>query len=164
VGEKVEVWYGNTTVTISHNGKVVANHPKLSGRGKFSTQAVHMSSAHKEHSQWSPGRIIDWGKTIGKNTGELLRLIMEKRPHPEMGYRSCLGITREFKRYRDKGLREEELDAIAKYAITYQRFRLKQITDLLKDGVQERHESAESTTSLFETHHHANVRGSKYYQ
>lgn len=164
VGEKVEVWYGNTTVTISHNGKVVANHPKLSGRGTFSTQAVHMSSAHKEHSLWSPGRIIDWGKTIGKNTGELLRLIMEKRPHPEMGYRSCLGIMREFTRYRDKGLSEEELDSIARYAITYQRFRLKQITDLLKDGIQERHDTTDTSPSLFETHHHANVRGSDYYR
>ncbi|MBD3807760.1 MAG: hypothetical protein IE880_03480 [Epsilonproteobacteria bacterium] len=71
---------------------------------------------------------------------------------------------REFKRYLEKGLSEEDLEQIARYAITYQRFRLKQITDLLKDGIQERHESNDAAPSLFETHHHANVRGSTYYQ
>lgn len=88
---------------------------------------------------------------------------MEKRPHPEMGYRSCLGIMREFKKYADKGLKEEKLDSIAKYAITHHRFRLKQITDLLKDGIDERHDDP-STPSLFKTHHHANIRGSDYYR
>ena len=165
VGEKVEVWYGTHTVTISHNGKVVANHPKLTRKGSFSTQSEHMSSAHQKYLEWSPGRILNWGLTIGKHTSELLKLIMEKRPHPEMGYRSCLGIMREFKKYSAKGVEEEKLDSIARYAINHHRFRLKQITDLLKEGIDERYDdSASFLPTLFETHHHANIRGSNYYR
>jgi len=90
---------------------------------------------------------------------------MERRPHPEMGYRSCLGVMREFNKYSKKGLEEEKLDAIAKYAIVHHRFRLKQITDLLKDGIDERYDdSLLPSPALFQTHHHANIRGSDYYR
>jgi transposase len=39
------------------------------------------------------------GQTIGPHTAALVEAILADRPHPEQGYRSCLGILRLAKRY-----------------------------------------------------------------
>lgn len=166
IGKKVEVWYSDTTVSICYEGKEVATHPRLHRKGEYSTQKMHMSSAHQKYLEWSPGRIMNWGLTIGSNTSKLLQTIMERKPHPEMGYRACLGMMREFKRYqesvKEEDKRDEEtLEAIALYALTHQKFRLKQIKALLKSPPkEEKNEDA----GLFVLNHHTNLRGSTYYQ
>ena len=38
--------------------------------------------------------MVHWAQTIGPNTARLFERIMNDKPHPEMGYRSCLGIIR----------------------------------------------------------------------
>jgi hypothetical protein len=42
----------------------------------------------------TPSRIVHWAQTIGPHTAQLFEGILSDKPHPEMGYRSCLGITR----------------------------------------------------------------------
>src|SRR3981081_4554533 len=54
----------------------------------------HRPKAHRAHLEWSPSRLIGWGATIGRHTEALVRALLESRPHPEQGYRSCLGILR----------------------------------------------------------------------
>lgn len=159
--KQVEVWYSTTTVSICHEGKEVATHPRLHRRGAYSTQTVHMSSAHQKYLEWSPGRIMNWGLTIGPHTSKLLKTIMERRPHPEMGYRSCLGLMRTFEQYKNQedAMSEEQLDAIADYALSHQKFRLKQIKELLKSPPK----NADEETGLFALANHTNIRGSGYY-
>lgn len=159
IHKKVEVWFSTKMVSVYFEGKEVATHPRLHKRGAYSTQTVHMSSAHKKYLEWSPGRIMNWGLTIGKETSKLLQTIMERKPHPEMGYRSCLGLMRAFEKDRDKGTSEEQLDEIASFALQHQKFRLKQIRELLKSPPSER----EDDSALSILSNHCNVRGSDYY-
>lgn len=161
IHKQVEVWYSATTISICYEGKEVATHPRLNKRGAYSTQTVHMSSAHQKYLEWSPGRIMNWGLTIGPHTSKLLKTIMERRPHPEMGYRSCLGLMREFEKYKNQedAMSEEQLDAIAKYALSHQKFRLKQIKALLKSPPKH----ADEERGLFALANHTNIRGSGYY-
>jgi len=161
IHKRVEVWYSTTTVSIYHEGKEVATHPRLYRRGAYSTQTVHMSSAHKKYLEWSPGRIMNWGLTIGPHTSKLLQTIMERRPHPEMGYRSCLGLMRAFEKQKNHtdGMNEEQLDAIADYALLHQKFRIRQIRELLKSPPKESNEES----GLFALANHTNIRGGDYY-
>lgn len=85
---------------------------------------------------------------------------MDRKPHPEMGYRSCLGVMREFEKHKEKGMSEEQLDVIAAYALRYEKFRLKQIKALLKTAPKEQED--EKALSLLNTHE--NLRGSSYYE
>src|SRR5439155_1194433 len=48
---------------------------------------------------WTPSRLIDWARTIGPQTAALVEAILADRPHPEQGYRSCLGLLRLAKGY-----------------------------------------------------------------
>ena len=54
---------------------------------------------------------------------------------------------------------EEQLDEISAYALRYQKFRLKQIKELLKNPPKEEEDTA---VSLLESHE--NVRGGSYYE
>ncbi len=117
-----------------------------------------MSSAHQKYLEWSPGRIMNWGLTVGKQTSKLLQTMMERKPHPEMGYRACLGIMRAYEKAKESGMGEEQLESISSYALQFHQFRLKQIKALISPPPKE--ESKESL-SLFAAHE--NLRGSDYY-
>jgi hypothetical protein len=53
-----------------------------------------MPKAHQQHLEWTPSRLIQWAETIGPQTAALVTAILADRPHPEQGYRSCLGLLR----------------------------------------------------------------------
>lgn len=160
IHKKVEVWFNTKMVSVYFEGKEVATHPRLYRRGAYSTQRSHMSSAHQKYLEWSPGRIMNWGLTVGKQTSKLLQAIMERKPHPEMGYRSCLGLMRTYKKYIENGISEEQLDEISSYALRYQKFRLGQIKELLKTPPKEQ----EDDTAISLLNFHENIRGSSYYE
>ena len=93
VREQVEVRYTTNTVEIFHRDKRMASHRRRYDR-QPSTVAEHMPSAHRAHAEWSPSRLIGWANKIGPATGQLVTRILQSRPHPERGYRPCLGIMR----------------------------------------------------------------------
>jgi hypothetical protein len=78
-----------------------------------------------------------------------------------MGYRSCLGLMRLFEKQKEKedAMSEEQLDAISGYALEHQKFRLKQIKELLKSSPK----NADEESGLFALANHTNIRGSGYY-
>jgi hypothetical protein len=51
-----------------------------------------MPDAHRRYAEWTPSRVIRWAETIGPETALTVRQVLESRPHPEQGFRSCLGI------------------------------------------------------------------------
>lgn len=155
--KKVEVWYSDKTVDIYYEGKKVATHPKTSQRGKYITQSEHMASSHRKYLEWNPGKILNWGQTIGKNTVKLLDTIMRRRPHPEMGFKSCLGILKLYKKYLElDNWDEQRLDQISLSATQYHKYRVDDIKQLLKDNKY----NEELTTNIL---NHQFVRGSNYY-
>jgi transposase len=87
------------TVEIFHRGQRVAAHRGSFVRGHHTTDPAHMPKAHQRHLEWTPSRLIDWARTIGAQTAALVEAILADRPHPEQGYRSCLGILRLAKRF-----------------------------------------------------------------
>src|SRR5260370_30132190 len=53
-----------------------------------------MAKAHQKQVGWTPSRLIEEAQQTGPYTGQLVKAILAARRHPEMGYRSCLGILR----------------------------------------------------------------------
>ena len=43
--------------------------------------------------------MVEWARSVGPSTAGLFEQILAHKPHPEMGYRSCLGILRLAKQY-----------------------------------------------------------------
>ena len=61
--------------------------------------AEHMPSSHRAHAEWTPSRLIHWAEKTGPACGRVVAGILKSRPHPEQGYRACLGLMRLGKRY-----------------------------------------------------------------
>src|SRR5207245_3195133 len=77
-----------------HSPLAFTPHVRLRGRARHSTRPEHRPASHRAHAEWSPSRLISWAEKTGPATGRVVAEILRTRPHPEQGYRSCLGIIR----------------------------------------------------------------------
>ncbi len=94
VGAAVELRITASTLEVLLRRLRIAAHARSSAVGGFTTVAEHMPASHREHRQWTPAKFIAWGDRIGAATAGVVRWQMERRTHPEQGYRSCLGLMR----------------------------------------------------------------------
>ncbi len=99
VGSQVEVRATVTTVEILHRNHRVASHARSYGpKGTAVTDPSHRPRSHQEYGDWPPSRVIGWGENLGPHVADVVRKILESKPHPEMGYRSCMALFRDVKR------------------------------------------------------------------
>jgi transposase len=90
-GEAVDARITASTVEILLKGKRIASHARSSLPGRHTTLSAHMPESHKRYLEWTPSRIIKWAEKTGPSTASLVKEIMERRPHPEQGFRSDWG-------------------------------------------------------------------------
>jgi transposase len=94
VHERGEARYTASTVEVFFRGRRLIAHARVTGRGRFVTKVEHMPRAHRAHAEWTPSRLIAWAEQGGPATGRFVAGLLERRPHPEQGYRACLGLMR----------------------------------------------------------------------
>jgi transposase len=148
-----------TTVEIFHRGQRVAAHVRDDRRGRHTTDPAHMPKAHREHLEWSPSRLVDWAGTIGPQTAALVEAILADRPHPEQGYRSCLGILR-----LAKGYGSARLEAACARAGAVQARSYRHVDAILKHGLDRLPLATEVPPQLTLVPAHEHLRGPAYYQ
>jgi transposase len=85
-------------------------------------------------------------------------VILADRPHPEQGYRSCLGILRLAKRYGQARLEAACARALAAGARSY-----RHVDSILKHGL-DRRPAPPALRLVRPPADHDNVRGSEYYR
>ncbi len=157
VGQVCEVRLSASTVEIFLRGRRVASHLRSFQRGRHSTDPAHMPDAHRRHQEWTPGRIISWAEKTGPATAKLAQGILESRPHPEQGYRSCLGIVRLGDRYG-----AERVEAACQRALAVRAFSYRSVESILKTGLDRQPLPAERPVRVHRRHH--NLRGPDYYR
>ena len=91
---EVDVRLTVRTVEIFFKGERIAAHLRMSGNRKRTTLSEHMPSSHQRYAGWTIERIRADARQIGPATAALIEQILEARPHPEQGFRACLGIVR----------------------------------------------------------------------
>ena len=163
VRHKIEVSYTATTVECFFKGKRVAVHMRSHSRGRHTTLAEHMPESHRKHSEWSPGRLLNWALSIGPGSREVVKWQLENRPHPEQGYRACLGLLNLAKHYGP-----ERLEAACRRALAIgspTRKRIKSILDAKLDQHPELFPTpASENPASPPPAPHANVRGADYFR
>ena len=142
---------------IFFRGRRVASHLRSAKRGRHTTEAAHMPESHRRHTEWSPGRLVAWGKQTGPATGALVEVILASRPHPEQGFRSCLGIFRLGRRYGD-----ERLEAAAVRALAIRAHSYRSVESILKAGLDR--VPLPSAEPAGPARRHENLRGPTYYE
>ena len=144
------------TVEIFLKGERIAAHMRMSGNHKHATVAEHMPSSHRRYAGWTIDRIRADARLIGPATAALCELILEQRPHPEQGFRACLGIVRLAGPHGAKRLEAAAERAIDIGARTYGS--VKSILDNHLDRRPAQKRATDGTSIL-----HSNIRGPRYY-
>lgn len=155
--QEVDVRLCGHTVEILYHGKRVASHVKSTRQGHHTTVADHMPAAHRAHMEWTPGRFLNWAATIGVAVTGIVRHLLTNRPHPEMGYRACLGLLALVKQYG-----EARLEAACTRALVIGAPSRKSVASILKAGLDQQPLPGTKQLEL-PLPTHANVRGPDYY-
>jgi transposase len=155
--QQVNVRLTAQTVEVLFQHRRVTSHPRSYRKGAFTTLKEHMPPAHQKYLEWTPERMIRWANQIGPNTEKLVTHILENKPHPQQGFRSCLGIFRLGKVYS-----QERLEAACAYALSIRGFFYKSVESILKHGIDQKNilGQQQETPPLA----HPNIRGKEYYQ
>jgi hypothetical protein len=101
--------------------------------------------------------MIQWSQTVGAHTAQVVTQIMETYPHPEMDYRSCLGIIRLGQSYP-----LARMEAAAKRALDTGAVSYKSIESILRHSLDQTPPSAPTPARSGPTHD--NVRGAAYFE
>ena len=143
-------------VEVLNKGTRVASHTRSHVEYRSTTITEHMPKAHQKHLEWTPARLIHWGASIGVATATIVRYLLENKPHPEMGYRACLGLLSLAKRYG-----KERLEAASARALSIGSPKRKSIQSILEAGLDRHVELFLEAEISLPTH--GNVRGADYY-
>lgn len=155
VRQRVELRITAATVEIYAAQQRVAMHALSHRREGFTTVPEHMPASHRAHLEWTPAKLVAWGERIGEATAAVVRWQMEHRPHPEQGYRACLGLQRLAR--RDGA---DRLEAACARALSIRSPTYTSIKSILAAGLDRQSVLTPTQTSL---PLHDNVRGPDYY-
>lgn len=144
------------TVEIFLKGERIAAHLRASGNGRHTTVPDHMPSSHRRYAGWTIARIRQDAARIGPATAALCEQILEHRPHPEQGFRACLGIVRLVRPFGAARLDAACARAIDIGTLSYRSVR--SILDHKLDRLDASKPAAGSAPIV-----HANIRGPRYY-
>ncbi len=156
-GERVSAIYTADSVELFHHNRRIALHVRLYQRGAYSTKEEHMASAHRIYGTWSPSRLISWGGSFGCYTQKLIEGILAAKPHPEMGFRSCMGILTMAKHHTDS----QAIELTSKKMIELKLCKVAHFKEILK--TKSYMDPAGNTIPLFPPDH-KNLRGKHFYQ
>jgi len=157
--QTVEVRVSERTVEIFQRSQRVALHQRSHQRGGFTTDTAHRPKAHQRHLEWTPTRLIGWAQNqVGPQCAAAVSYILEHKPHPEMGYRSCLGLMRLSRHHGRSRLEQACQRALLLAVCSYP-----SIKSILESKLETQPvASPPVVTSVLVTHD--NVRGGHYYQ
>jgi len=153
--EQVDTRATARTIEVFHRGKRVAAHLRRYAGPRHHTQPDHMPSAHRRYAEWTPERLQRQARDIGPNTEALILAVLARRPHPEQGFRTCLGVLRLF-----RGIAAARAEAVSRRAIEIGALSYASVASILKYRLDQKAspQTADGTPLL-----HDNIRGSRYF-
>jgi transposase len=156
IKKSLEVRYTSKTVEIFYRAKRIASHVRQCQAG-HSTLLEHMPKAHQKYAEWTSERIVDWAKKIGAKTVEFVEKTILSKAHPQLAFRSCLGILRLSKTYG-----EQRLELACTRALIIGAYSYTSIESILKNNLdQQPITSSQDLTTTKQPHE--NVRGGDYF-
>jgi len=157
VRQELEVRLTAAIVECFHKNQRVASHFRSHKKGQHTTVAAHMPKSHQHYLEWTPERLVRWAQKTGGDTARAVETILASRPHPQQGFRACLGIMRLGNEYGP-----ERLEAACARALEIKAVNYKSIESILKKELDKRPlPQRPPQTPVIE---HDNIRGAQYYE
>jgi transposase len=116
-----------------------------------------MPKSHQAAGEWTPERILSWAEKVGAATASFVKELMERRPHPEQGFRSAMGVLRLSKAYG-----AGRVERACERAALYRSYSYRSVESILKNGLDGR-PPRKSEGGAKQLLLHENLRGPDYY-
>ena len=156
VHQVVDVHLTGETLEVLHRGVRVASHVRSYEPGTATTLTEHMPKSHQKYLGRTPSRLIEDAQQTGPCTGQLAEAILAAKRHPEMGYRSCLGILRLAKTYP-----AERMEAAARRCLRARAYNFQSMDSILKKQLDRLPLPGDPPVPA--TVEHDNIRGADYF-
>lgn len=154
--QEVEVREAGNILEIFHKGERVASHPRQLHKYTRSTQIEHMPAAHQEVTRWSRTHLLERASRCGPQTLAVAEAILSRSEHPELGYRSCLGLLRLSEKHGNPQMEAACQQALCLGATSYQGVKALLDTPTNTAG-------APPVVPDLPSVRHDNIRGASYY-
>ena len=155
IREQVDLRATSRTIEVFHRGQRVAAHQRRYGGRRHGTNPDHMPSSHRRYADWSPERLRRWAATVGPSTEGLIIAILANRPHPEHGFRTCLGVLRLF-----RDLKPSQAEAVSVRALEIGAFAYRAVAAI---AARQAAAAARPPTEPAAIIEHSNLRGPGYF-
>ena len=146
-----------TTIELFHRGRRAASHLRSRQQRRHTTIREHMPSAHRRYAGWTHERLQQDAENIGPHTACLIEAILKRKPHPEQGFRACLGILRLRKSYGP-----DRLEAACGRALEINGLSYSSVASILKNNIDRRQRDPAAADGP--VIHHQHLRGPTYFQ
>ena len=154
--ETIEARITDQTIELFHAGVRVAAHARNPRQHRHTTIPEHMPSAHRRYVDWTPTRLLREAAAIGPATIALVERILTAKPHPEQGFRACLGILRLV-----RGYGPERLEAACQRGMDIGARSYGSVQSILRNCLDQAYRPEPVPDEL--PVQHGNIRGSRYY-
>ena len=154
--ETIEARITDQSIELFHGGVRVAAHLRNPRQHRHTTIPEHMPSAHRRYAEWTPTRLLREAAAIGPATIALVERILTSKPHPEQGFRACLGILRLV-----RGYGPERLEAACQRGMDIGARSYGSVQSILRNGLDRAYRPEPVPDEL--PLEHGNIRGSRYY-
>jgi transposase len=154
IGKQVWICYDYSTVEIYYQKQRIALAKRNFRKGKYTTNADHLSSSHKAYSSWSLEYFQAKAMKIGDKTCGYITQLIKERDYPEVGYKQALGITLLTQSYP-----KERINKACERAHGMGKHNYHIIESMLKNGT----DKLDPIVSKMTIPWHENIRGVEHY-
>ena len=157
--QKVDIHQVGNLLEIYHNGLHLVRYVKQPRDFDYTTIPEHMPPNHAFVRGWSKEWFERKAAQIGPCTAETVRLVMEKRRHPQQGFNSAMGVLNLSRKYTP-----QRVEAACRRALHFRAARLSSIRTILEQGLDSQPlEHAAQPPAVAEALSHDNLRGATYF-
>lgn len=123
IGKSTLIHYTQSTVEIYHYHERIAIHARNPSRGRYNTIKDHLSSTHKDYSDWSPEYFQKKAAKHGSDVEACVKALFVNCDYPETAYKRAMGIIQLHRLYGSQRLNNACKRAIYGEAISYNRIK-----------------------------------------
>lgn len=159
IGKSTQIHYTRSMVEVYYNNERIAIHPRNAGRGNYVTIKEHLSSTHRNYTDWSPEYFATLAGKHGPHVETLVKHILTNGDYPEINYKRAMGVIQLHKSYGT-----ERLEKACKRAVDADIFSYQRLKNILKNGLDHMEPEPEGQSTQSHIPRHANTRGAQHYK
>jgi len=157
IGKSTMIHYTQSAVEVYYYHDRIALHQRNPSMGVYTTNKTHLSSTHRDYSDWSPAYFKTLASKHGADVVACVEGLFIQCDYPEVAYKRAMGIIQLHRTYGSERLNNACNRALIADAVSYNRIKNMLANNLDKEELNLVTEN--STQSHIPPH--ANIRGQK---